>query len=909
MNKKPSPGGSAVVVSLYRLLLRSYPSQVYRNTAQDMMEVFLDLRDEERKNHGRFSAALFTLRAFLEVPYKAAIAHKESWSSSRNRRSNSTGLGGPRSDGRGWLLESMRQDIRYALRSLWKRPLYASVSVITLGMGIGAATAMFSVIEGVLLRQLPYREPNSLVTAWISYPQWGQFVNYRYDQYRLWRENNTLFQDVAIYLANSWGQGTVTGTDQPERVSTGTATASLLPVLGVSPVLGRWFTPSEIGTEPGGAAPVAVVSFGFWSRMFGADPDVLGKTFELDGISRTIVGVLPEGFRLRWLTGSPLGTREVAGKEVWLPLGQSYDCLSCGSSMYQAVGRLKDNVSIDQAAAEVLAIIEGTATGDGMAVRIVPRDDDETRGLGSPLLLLLAATGVLLVIACGNIATLSLGEMQERRQELATRAALGAGRTRIVRQLLTESLILGVLGSLAGVLVAIVGTKGLLAMAPPIPRVDQVGVNGTALAFAATLGTLSGILFGTVPAILASRTSIGGNLRASGRSATAKAGRYQRTVVALEVALTVVLLVTGGLLTRSLSSLLAVDPGFDTENLATLHVSLPESRYPTHENHAAFVSEVIQKLDVIPGILAATAANNLPFPGTISGWAVRDEAADPSLPRLSGALFHVAPGFHETLGIQLIDGRTFTASDGPDAPSVAIVSETLAARLWPNGNAVGRRLVYPWTTVTVVGVVGDVQRKTLSAPPELDFYIPYSQLTRSGVSFAVRTTFDPTLAIGQMRDAVWSVDSELAIIRSGTMDSIISRSASDERFRTLLMGAFGLLAALLAAVGVFGVTARAVAQRTREMGIRMALGARESGVVAAILGGSVLTGLLGTAVGIFGALWASRLLSGFLFDIEPTDPVTYVVVVASLLTLCVLASFLPARRIARVDPVEVLRAE
>ncbi len=901
MSGQPSPKRRGLLASFYRMILRCYPAQVFERTAQDMTEVFLDLHAEELTKSGRVGAGVFTFRAFSEVPFKAAMAHIELRFGSGHSVSIPNTKKMP--------FESTLQDVRYAVRSLWKRPLYLSVAVLTLGMGIGAATAMFSVIDGVLLKQLPYREPGRLVTAWIGYPEWGQFVNYRYDQYRLWRENNTLFQDVAIYLANSWGQGTVTGAGQPETVSTGTATASLLPVLGVDPVLGRWFVPDEIGTEPGGAAPVAVVSFELWVRMFGADPNVLGHVFELDGISRTIVGVLPNGFRIRWLTGSPLGTREVAGKEVWLPLGQSYDCLTCGSSMYQAVGRLLPGASLDQAASEALTIIEGTATGDGITTRMVPRDEDEIRGLGSPLVLLLAATGVLLVIACGNIATLSLGEVQARRQEFATRSALGAGKTRIVRQLLTESLILGLLGSLVGVLAAIAGTKGLLAMAPPIPRLDQVGVNGLALAFAVTLGTLSGILFGTIPSVLAARASIAGALRASGRSSTTGAGRYQKAVVALEIALTAVLLVTGGLLTRSLSSLLDVDPGFDPENLATLHVSLPERRYPDPESRADFVTEVLHELERIPGALAFTAGNNLPFPGTISGWAVRDEAADPTLPRLSGALFHVTPGFHETMGIRLVDGRTFAESDGPDAPDVGIVSETLANRLWPNGNVVGRRLAYPWTTVTIVGVVADVRRKGLGAPPELDFYVPFSQLTRAAVSFAVRTSSDPALAIPQMRDAIWSVDSELAIIRSGTMEALLSSSASDERFRTLLMGAFGILASALAAVGVFGVTARTVAQRTREMGIRMALGARESGVVTAILGDSLIAGLLGIAVGIVGALWASRLTSGFLFNIEPTDPTTYAVVVSLLLTLCLLASYLPARRIARVDPVDVLKAE
>jgi predicted permease len=768
---------------------------------------------------------------------------------------------------------------------------------------------MFSVIDGVLLKQLPYRQPDRLVTVWIGYPRWGQFMNLRDDQYRLWRENNTLFEDVAIYLASAWGHGTVSGAGQPQRVSIGTATASLLPVLGVNPALGRWFLPGEQGTEPGGAAPVAVVSFEFWTRMFGADPDVLGQVFVLDGIGRTIVGVLPQGFRLRWLTESPLGTREVASKEVWVPFGQLYDCIGCGSSMYQAIGRLKPGVTVDQAFAETRTILTAGTTSDEITVRLVPREVDERRGLGTPLVLLLAATGLLFLVACGNIAILSLGEMNGRRQELATRSALGAGTARIMRQLITESLILGLLGSAFGVLVALAGTRGLLMLAPPIPRIDEVGVNGLALTFSATLGIISGLVFGTVPSILMARTSIAATLRASGRTSTGRTRRFQRTVVVLEIALTAVLLVTGGLLTRSLSRLLAVDPGFASQNLATVHVSLPETGYDGQEAHAAFVVEVLQQLEGIPGVVAVTAANNLPFPGTTSGWGVRDEATDPSLPRLSGKLFHVAQGYHEMMGIPLVEGRTFIDADGPDAPAVTVVSEGLARRLWPNESPIGRRLWYPWTTTTVVGVVGDVRRETLGAPPDLVFYVPFSQHTTAQVSFAARITGNAALMIPQMRDAVWSVDGELAITNSGTMASLISRSANDERYRTLLMGMFGVLAAALAAVGVFAVTARAVAQRTREMGIRMALGAREAEMVTTVLRGSIATSLLGVAIGIFGAFWASRIVSGFLFDVEPSDPLTYGAVASALLILCLLASYLPARRIARLDPVDVLKAE
>jgi ABC-type antimicrobial peptide transport system permease subunit len=490
------------------------------------------------------------------------------------------------------------------------------------------------------------------------------------------------------------------------------------------------------------------------------------------------------------------------------------------------------------------------------------------------LVLLLAATGLLFLVACGNIAILSLGEMNGRRQELAIRSALGAGAARIMRQLITESLMLGLLGSAFGVLVALAGTRGLLMLAPPIPRIDEVGVNGLALTFSATLGIMSGFVFGTVPSILMARTSIGATLRASGRTSTGHTRQFQRMVVMLEIALTAVLLVTGGLLTRSLSRLLAVDPGFASENLATVHVSLPETGYDTQEAHAAFVVEVLQQLEGIPGVVAVTAANNLPFPGTTSGWGVRD-----------------------------ID------ADGPDAPAVTVVSEGLARRLWPNESPIGRRLWYPWTTTTVVGVVGDVRRETLGAPPDLVFYVPFSQHPMAQVSFAVRFTGNAASMIRQMRDAVWSVDGELAITNSGTMASLISRSANDERYRTVLMGMFGVLAAALAAVGVFGVTARAVAQRTREMGIRMALGAREAEMVTTVLRGSIVTGLLGVAVGIFGAFWASRIVSGFLFDVEPSDPLTYGAVASALLILCLLASYLPARRIARLDPVDVLKAE
>jgi len=817
------------------------------------------------------------------------------------------------------------RDIWFALRALRRRRMFAVVAVVTLGLGIGAATAMFSVVDAVLLTKLPYVAPNRIATVWLGRlarrdveglrDSWN-YVNLTDDQYRAWRQHSTLFQAVAMYNASPWGEGTLTGFGRPARVSVGTATASLLPVLGVNPTLGRWFLPDEEGGLHGQAAQVVVLSHEMWTQRFGSDPAVLGRTLVLDGVERTVVGVLPAGFRLRWLTASSLGTRETSSKELWLPYGNEWDCVGCGSSMYQAVGRLAPGVTFDQALSETRAILSQDAScpfsscaAEEMVVRLVPREEDETRGLGSPLILLLAATGVLLLIACGNIATLSLGELHGRRQELVTRGALGASRGKIVRQLLTESVILGLLGGLLGVLVAVAATQFLLMLAPPIPGIAAVGINFRALAFAAAIGMLAGLMFGTAPAVLAARESIGAALRAGGRGSTGGGRRFQRSVVALEIALTTVLLVTGGLLSRSLAHLLAVDPGFDPENLATVDVSLPETRYPTQDAQARFVTDVLAQLEAVAGIRTVTAANGLPFPGTTASWGLRDADADADLLQLSAKLFHVTPGYFETLGIPLVSGRTLTEADGRDAPPVAVVSESLARRMWPNESPIGGRIRYPWTTVTVVGVVADVQREALNREVELTFYVPFAQFTRGNVSFAARTYGDPRLVIPLLRQAVWSVDGDLAIGRAGTMRSLMSRSASDERYRTQLMGAFALLAAVLAAVGVFGVTARAVAQRNREMGIRVALGARETELVGTMLRGNLITGLAGTGAGLVAALLATRLVSGFLFGVRTWDPTTYIVVAALLSSICLAATYVPARRIARIDPVDVLRAE
>jgi predicted permease len=818
-------------------------------------------------------------------------------------------------------MTSLILDLRFAFRTLRRRLLYAAVAVLTLGLGIGAATTMFSVIEGVMLSPLPYEEPGRLLSVWMTIPKWkdvqgsGQnwsHVNLTDLQYRDWRENTELFQDVAMFHASEWGYGTLTGSDRPERVSMGVATASLLPVLGVRPDLGRWFEPAEEGAAAGQAAPVAVLSHRAWQRRFGGDREIIGRTIGLEGIERTIIGVLPADFRLRWLTASPTGTGPIEGKEIWLPYGQPWDCFGCGSSMYQAVGRLTPGVTLEQALAETRAILTRPDLPDAgleeRDVRLVPRDEDERRGLGTPLFLLQGATGQLLLIACGNIATLSLGEAHRRRQELTIRSALGASRPRIARQLLTESVVVGLLGSLVGVILAAAGTRALVLLAPPIPRIDTIAVDFPVLLFAAGTGILSGLLFGITPSVAAG--SAGASLRAGERGATVGSRWFHRIVLACEIALTVVLLVATGLLIRSLSKLTSVDPGFDSDRLATLQLSLPDSRFAEPESHVAFLREVLRAIEVLPGVRAASAGNDLPFPGRTSGWGVwLGSGDDGSREMFSARLYHIAPGYHELLGIPLIEGRTFRATDGPDASRVAVVGASLARKLWPDRSPVGERLHYPWAEVTVVGVVADAHRAALDTPPELTFYVPFVQHSSSTIGFAARTHGDPGQLIQSLREAVWTVDPEVAITRAGTMRSLIANSTREEQYRSFLLTVFGFLAAVLTAVGVFGVVAQGIARRTREFGIRMVLGAKGHILIAGVLGGSLATALAGTALGLVAAFWASRLVARFLFGVHSADALTYGVTGALVVAICALAAYLAARRIARVDPATVLHTE
>jgi putative ABC transport system permease protein len=638
--------------------------------------------------------------------------------------------------------------------------------------------------------------------------------------------------------------------------------------------------------------------------------EVLGRSITVDDRSFTIVGVLPPGFRINWLSASVAGEGDPGQRDIWFPIGAPGWQGSPQGYSWETIGRLAADVAVEEAYTQTQAILSSNPdTLEGNEARVIARTAEETRGLAPPLVLLLGATAVLLLIACGNIATLSMAEVLNRQHEIATRWALGAGAVRIVRLLMTESFVLAVLGSAVGAALAVASTRVLVALAPPIPRLHEVAVDLGVLGFAALLGTFAALVSGTAPAILASRDNVGPPLL---RSTTMRRGRrrFSGIVIGVEVAMTAMLLVAGGLLTRSYSRLLAVDPGFDASGLATVEVRLPQSRYPWSERarRVAFFQEALDQIAEVPGIGDVSAVSRLPFPGYTSAWGMRIEGREEYFSPLG---YQVAPGYLETLRVPLLAGRSLAESDGPTAPLAAVINETMARRYWPDESPLGARISWSGSDgpLTVVGIVGDMRRQALSAEAEPAFYIPFSQHPDETICFVARTQLRPGEVIPLMRQAVASVDPDLVVKNATTVAALVEQSASHERYRMLLTSFFGILATLLAAAGVFGVAARSVAIRTKEMGVRMALGARAPRLIGATMRGTLVAGLAGTMVGLLGALWVSQLLSRFLFGVEATDPATYGVVAGSILIVCLLAGFAASRRISRLSPLDILRVE
>ena len=883
-------------VRVYRALLRILAGRLFRLHGRAMASVLRDRLDEA-------GARRSLRRRLLAGALWDAARHGPAASAAIPR----AGRGSRRALGVG--VESALRDVRFALRSLLRRPLFAGLSVVTLALGIGGTTAIFSIVDGVLIKRLPYRDPDAVVSVWRAWPDWrGQeILDYVWDHIQFALEDYEGLRDGARTLTNVEAavhrRVPLTSDGRTEEIRVGYATSGLFEMLGVDPVVGRTFVEGEALPAPVGAR-VALLSRQLWTRLFAADPSVVGRTISLGGESYEVVGVLPGWFRLPSdlvTINDNAGAADDGLREVWLPLGRVE--AACGNCL-EVLARLAPGHTLEEARAEARTFVtEGPAH---QLARVEPRKAYLTRRTETPLLVLLMAAGILLAVACLNVAGLLAGEATGRQREIAVRRALGAGRGRVVRQLLTESALLGLLGAAGGVALAWLGTDALLAVAPPLPRLEEVGISGRVLAFAMASGLVTGLLFGLAPAL----GLVGGGPAPSGTRATrgSDARRFRAAVLTLQVGLTVTLLVAGGLFGRSLTRLMAVDPGFVPAGLATLSFTAPPGARGEDAGLSSLQSDVIDAVARLPGITAVTATDQLPFPGGhfSNGFRIERNGAP------VGTTFwnrSVLPGYFETLGIPLLQGRLLSDADAPGAPDVIVVSRSLAERSWPGETPLGKVVTNGESSWTVVGVVGDVHQKTLGAAPQPTFYRSLLQRPRARLYLAARTAGDPAAVIPSMRRAIWALGPTTSITEAGVMTALIRDSEADDRFRALLMRTFAALATLLAAVGIFGVTARGVAGRTRELGIRAALGATGGGLVRLVVREGLTSAAAGVVLGSAGAWAAAAAVRHLLFGVDPHDPGIYARVVALALAVCVVAAWIPARRATRIDPRRAIAEE
>ncbi|MFI5312354.1 MAG: ABC transporter permease, partial [Gemmatimonadales bacterium] len=804
-------------------------------------------------------------------------------------------------------MRSLAQDLHFTLRSLRRRPLFTAVAIATMALGIGATTSIYSIVDGVLLRPLPFRESGRLVQVqqifydWEGNPVFGKMwdrIPLGVDEFEILRDRNTVFSSVGIW------NGTVLTLAEPgggrQELRGTRVSASMLGVLGERTVRGRDFNPGE---DVVGGPKLALIGYEFWRKQFGATDDAIGKFLAGEEDSYEIVGVLPPGLALE---------QRSSPADFWILAGQDPNDRGHGNRSYSGVARLKPGVTMERADAATKQILSGRAEQGRKGVRLADWKVEQTRDVRTPLFVLLGAVALLLGIACINVAMLLLGEASRRSQEMAARVALGAGRARLVRQLLTESVLLACIGTAVGTLVAWGATKGLVAAAPPqIPGLAGVRVDLRVLAFAAMAALGTGLLFGLAPALALSRVPAGVLLRAGAGNIIAGRGGFQRALVAVELTLSFLLLVGAGLFSRSLDKLSAVHPGFRAESLLVVNFGLPATMRRDTVRTRQVYHDVVERLSAVPGVVTVTASNTPPFAGGSSSSSNEIEGR-PLAPGTRGPEAQqraVMPGYFQAMGIPLVAGRAFDERDQSGAELVAVISETMAKRDWPGEQALGKHVKHQGVWRSVVGIVGDIKFRALSSNDEATLYTPYAQRHYPSVAILVRTRVPPATLTAQVKAGILAVAPAAIVQRVDVMSDLVRRSFANERFRTLLVSLFGVLAALLAAVGLYGVTARAVGQRTREVAIRVALGSSATAVVALMvrstLGGVGIGIACGMAIAIMAAPWASPLL----FGVNSRDPVTYAAIVALVSVVSVVASWIPARRAARVQPAMVLRGE
>lgn len=816
-------------------------------------------------------------------------------------------------------MRDLRFDVTYAVRGLVRRPTFAAVAVLVVALGIGAATAIFSVLDTLVIRALPYEDADRIVTIWEENTRSG---GGREDvapaDFLDWREQARSFEAIAAFDPYSLD---LTGGEHPEVVYAARVTEAFFEALGSGALHGRTFVADDFGAAGG---RVVVLSHSLWERRFGADPGLVGRSLTLDGEPYTVVGILPPSF-------DPYFQPSVRSREAWIPLVlQEWEAEERGSRWWSVVAKLRSDVPLERAQAEMDAISARLAqdhpeTNAGIQAVLVPLRDHLVGDARTALYVLQGAVIFLLLIACANLASLFLARGTEREGEFAVRAALGAGRSRMLRQLLVESGVVAVAGGLLGVGLAYWAVD-LIAMLGPVdvPRLDEVRVNGRVLVFAVALCGLTAIVAGLAPALHFSRPDLGASMK-EGRTSTAGAARQRLRggMVVAEVALSLVLVVGAGLLARSFVRLLGVDPGFDRDNVAVAQVF----RYvddETPEERRAFFRRAIERIDALPGVRSAAAVSAFPFIEANIDVQQSFRVAGRSEPRRGeapNAFVAVAtPDYFRTMGIPLLEGRALEPTDDAEAPPVAVVTEALARRQWPGESPVGQHVRFVddqdsdrraddarW--IEIVGVVGHVRHDGLDRDPRPELFLPQEQTNMGSMTFVARTDRDPAALLEPMRQAIWALDPLQTIYRSATLDELVSKSVAGRRFNLWLLGSFAAIALILAAVGIYGVVSYSTRTRAHEFGVRMALGAGTRDVVREAMSRGVRLATLGVALGLVGALGVTRALRGLLYGVSAADPLTFLAVALLLLGVALGATWFPARRATRVDPAVSLRVE
>jgi putative ABC transport system permease protein len=801
--------------------------------------------------------------------------------------------------GGGWL-ERLAQDVRYGLRTLRRSPAFTIVAGLTLALGIGATTAMFTVVHAVLLRPLAYPRSDRLVRLAYDYRN-NPFVPMPGISDRQWVDARPRFRTLSRVAANAPDLTTLTDAGDPVRLQEAKVTAGLFETLGITPALGRAFT---LDDERVGGEPVVILGDALWRERLGADPAVVGRSITLDGVRHTVVGVMPPRFAY------PPDAR------LWRPM--RIQLMPNRSWMLSVVGRLRDGATRAQAVAELAGMEETPQGRDSIVARATPLKDTIVGDVTRSLLVFAGAVALVLLIACANVANLLLMRATSRQREMAVRAALGAGRRRLIRQLVTESALLWVGAGAAGAALAVVGVRALLALAPAgrIPRQGEIGVDATALAFALGVSLVTGVLFGLAPAIRATRNSVRDALAASARTMSGRDGGLRGALVVSEIALALVLLAGAGLMVQSFLRLRHVELGFRPAGLAAMTVDLPGATYRSSDVMQAVHQAMLERLARSPGVESAAAVNFIPLGGAQIRGDFKLEGGRSSPPGYLVAKPSASPGYFRTMGIRLRHGREFTPQDVASSPGVVIVSQSVADQMWPGANAVGQRISMkdvpgPGDWLTVVGVVDDVGQAGIDTRRDPAIYQPIQQLTQTffleHMSFVVRTAGDPASLVPAMRQAMRDVDPNQPIGSIGTMESAISATVAEPLFQARLIVVFSVFALVLAAIGIYGVVAYSVAERTHEIGIRVALGAGRGNVIGMVLRRLLVLVVPGVALGIAGALATTRVLSSLLFEVRPNDAATFVGVAVLLAAVAIIAGFVPARRASRVDPLVALR--